>query len=88
MNRRFSQRDFTEEEHRGAVSNLVAYRAGEISEFHALKGFEAVRLASAVRFAERFEDPRFLACDERLTKATQGAPLTLYGREADVEHEA
>ncbi len=55
-----------------AVSNLVAYRAGEMAERYALRGFDAVHLASAARLRERFGDLRFLAFDDRLLEA--GAP--------------
>jgi len=60
-------RDFT----RLAVSNLVAYRAGTLAEQYALRGFDAIHLASAVRLEERFEDLRFLVFDERLTDAAR-----------------
>ncbi len=77
---------FTEEQHRGAVcdldedwsaysrlsvSNQVARRAGELAEQHALRGFDAIHLASAARLRERFEDLRFLAFDDRLTDAAR-----------------
>lgn len=95
--RRLREGDFTDEEHtraverlaqewrtyeRLAVSNFVAYRAGELALRHALRGFDAVHLASAIRFAERFEDLRFLAFDGRLTGAAREASVTVYGAEA------
>ncbi len=58
--RRAREGDFTDEEHgravkrldeewrgydRLAVSNLIAYRAGELAERHALRGYDAVHLA-------------------------------------------
>jgi uncharacterized protein len=52
-----------------AVSNLVAYRAGEMAERYALRGFDAIHLASAARLRERFDDLRFMAFDRRLTDA-------------------
>ncbi len=82
--RRLRKGEMGEEEHRRAVksldeqwsgyarlafSNLVAHRAGEMAERYALRGFDAVHLASAARLKERFEDLCFLAFDERLTSA-------------------
>jgi predicted nucleic acid-binding protein len=72
---------FTKAGHRGAVEDLdndwptyarlivsdtLSRRAGELAERHALRGYDSVHLASALRFAERFEDLRFLAFDDRL----------------------
>ena len=37
-----------------AVSNLVAYRDGGLADRYALRGFDAVHLGSALRFAEQF----------------------------------
>lgn len=67
-----------------AVSNLVAYRAGEVAERHALRGFDAVHLASAARFQERFEDLRFMAFDARLVDAAREASVPVYGDETNV----
>lgn len=93
---------FTEEQHRHAVSdldedwpnyarlnisNVLAYRAGELAERYALRGYDSVHLASALRFAERFEDLRFLAFDGRLTDAAREASMTMYGDEANAGHE-
>lgn len=61
------------------VSNLVAYRAGELAEGHALRGYDSVHLVSAVRLSERFEDLRFLAFDDRLNAAARSADLVVYG---------
>ena len=84
--RRLREGEMGEEEHRRAVksldeqwsgyarlavSNLVAHRAGEMAERYALRGFDAVHLASAARLKERFEDLCFLAFDERLTGAAR-----------------
>lgn len=81
-----------DEEWRGydrlAVSNLVAYRAGELAERHTLRGYDAVHLASAVRLSERFEDLRFLAFHDRLNDAAKGADLVVYGGESRAEREA
>ena len=64
-----------------AVSNLVAYRACELAEKHALRGFDAVHLASALRLAEHFKDLSFLAFDERLTNAARDASMPVYGED-------
>lgn len=53
------------------VSEMVARLAGEFAERHALRGFDAVHLASAVRIRGKFEDLRFMAFDERLTQAAR-----------------
>ncbi len=91
--RRLREGDFTEEEHRQAVSdldrdwityerqavsNLVARLAGEMAERHALRGFDAIHLASAKRLEERFDDLRFLAFDDRLLGATKEASMSVY----------
>ena len=60
------------------VSNLVAYRAGEMAERYALRGFDAIHLASAVRLGERFDDLRFMAFDDRLVEAALGASVPVY----------
>lgn len=74
--RRLREGDFTDEEHRRildrlneqwrgydrlAVSNLVAFRAGQLAERHALRGFDSIHLASALRLSERLDDLQFLA---------------------------
>ena len=61
-----------------SVSNFVAYRAGEMSERHALRGFEAIHLASAARLGERFDDLHFLTFDARLVEAARGASVAVY----------
>ena len=92
--RRLREAEMSREEHRRAirrlgeewitysrlvVSNLVAYRAGEMARRYALRGFDAIHLASAVPLGERFEDLCFLAFDVRLTDAARQASLTVYG---------
>lgn len=67
-----------------AVSNLVAYRAGEMARKHALRGFDAVHLASAARLEERFEDLCFMAFDSRLLNAAREASVPVYGDETNV----
>jgi predicted nucleic acid-binding protein len=54
-----------------AVSNYIAYSAGELADSYALRGFDAVHLASALHLAERFEESSFLAFDERLSTAAK-----------------
>jgi uncharacterized protein len=61
-----------------AVSNLVAYRTGEMAERYALRGFDVIHLASAVRLGERFDDLRFLAFDDRLVEAARGVSVPVY----------
>src|SRR5215210_4084498 len=61
-----------------SVSNLVAYRAGEMAERYALRGFDAVHLASAVRLGERFADERFLAFDDRFVEAARAASVPVF----------
>lgn len=60
------------------VSNLVSYRAGEMAELYALRGFDAIHLASAAQLQERFADVRFLAFDARLVEAALEAPVPVY----------
>lgn len=60
------------------VSNLVAYRAGEMAGRYALRCFDAIHLASAARLGERFLDLRFLAFDARLTEAAKRASVLVY----------
>ena len=64
---------------RQAVSDRVAYRAGEMAQRYALRGFDAVHLASAARLRERFRDLRFLAFDDRLEDAARRV-MPLYER--------
>jgi len=88
---------FTAEELRRAVSDLdqdwpaydrlnvsdpVSYLAGELAERHALRGYDAVHLASAVRLSERFGDLNFLAFDVRLNDAARAADLAVYADES------
>ena len=62
-----------------AVSNLVAYRAGEMAGRYALRGFDAIHLASATRLGERLGGLRFLAFDDHLVAAAREASLPVYG---------
>ena len=61
-----------------SVSNLGAFRAGEMAKRHALRGFDAIHLVSAARFEERFDDLHFLAFDARLVEAARGASVAVY----------
>ncbi|MGH3144993.1 MAG: type II toxin-antitoxin system VapC family toxin [Rubrobacter sp.] len=60
------------------VSNLLAHRAGEMAERYALRGFDAIHLASAARLQERVSDLRFMAFDDRLVEAARGASVPVY----------
>ena len=61
------------------VSDLVSYRAGVLAQRYALRGFDAIHLASAARLLERFQDLRFLAFDDRLKEAARRM-MPLYER--------
>lgn len=91
--RRLRDGDFTTEQHRDTVYSLdvdwisydrrrlsdsVALHAGELAERYALRGFDAIHLASAMRFTDRSVDGQFLAFDRRLTNAAQEAGLTVF----------
>lgn len=62
------------------VSDTVARRAGDMAERHALRGFDAIHLASAARLKERFGDLHFLAFDVRLVDAAR-RDIPLYGEQ-------
>lgn len=91
--RRLREGDFTSSAHREIVSkldsdwmtfdrlevsNLVAYHAGEFAERLALRGHDAIHLASAVHLIGRFDDLSFLAFDHRLVDATREAGVSIY----------
>ncbi len=65
------------------VTPQLAYRAGEVAQQYALRGFDAVHLASALTFAERLQNLKFLAFDKRLNDAARAASLTVYGDTLD-----
>lgn len=69
------------------VSDSVTHQAGELAERHALRGFDSIHLASALRLSERFEDPQFLAFDSRLNDAAREAQLPVYGSETGAGQE-
>ena len=59
------------------VSQELVKQAGELTESHALRGFDAIQLASARWLARKTRRPlRFLAYDERLNQAAQALRLT------------
>jgi predicted nucleic acid-binding protein len=60
------------------VSNTVSRHAGHLAETFALRGYDAIHLASALHLAERFEDLGFLAFDQRLVKAAMEAGVPVY----------
>lgn len=91
--RRWRLGDFTEEEHELMVSGLdrdwrtyarlnvtagLTLYAGELAQRHALRGFDAVHLASALRFADRFENLSFLAFDRDLNAGARNSGLIIY----------
>lgn len=71
-----------------AVSNLVAYRAGELADRYALRGFDAVHLASALSLSQQFEELSFLAFDDRLVTAAKSASMPVYGEDMIRDDEA
>lgn len=81
-------------QHRNAVSDFdkdwstfdhvdvlapLAHHAGELAETHALRGFDAVHLASALYAGEMGDDVVFLGFDTRLINAARNASLPIYG---------
>ena len=50
-----------------------------MAERFALRGFDAVHLASASRLGERFTDLRLLAFDDWLVVAAREASVPVYG---------
>lgn len=61
-----------------AVTQRIARHAGDLAETHALRGFDAVHLATAFRAVEQFGTVAFLGFDERLNHAAAEAGLTLF----------
>lgn len=62
-----------------SVSNAIAYRAGDLAQRYSLRGYDAVHLATALRFAERLDDVVFIALDLKLVDAARSAGLSIYG---------
>ena len=62
----------------------TARLAGQLAEQHALRGFDAIHLASAVELAAMFGDfPTFGCFDDRLNDAARAVGLPLMPRTAD-----
>lgn len=59
------------------VSHDLAYRAGELAERYALRGYDSVHLASVIQLAEWNDDVRFLAFDNRLVEAAREVGLAV-----------
>lgn len=57
------------------VSGELAHLAGYLAEAHALRGYDAVHLASALVFTREFDDLEFLSFDVRLNEAARAASL-------------
>lgn len=65
------------------VSNALAYEAGSLAQELALRGYDAVHLATALRFAGEEAALQFLSFDSRLNEAARSASLRIYGEAAD-----
>ena len=61
------------------VSEEFAHLAGYLAEAHALRGYDAVHLATALVFAHEFDDLEFLSFDNRLNEAARSASLRICG---------
>jgi predicted nucleic acid-binding protein len=85
--RRFRERAFTANEYRLLLSSLnedwgnylilkvtneLVRRAGDLAEKHALRGFDAIHLSSAVSLCQDFSAPVVFSCsDRKLQKASE-----------------
>lgn len=59
------------------------FHAGRLAETHALRGFDAIHLASALHAEQSIDDSTaFLAFDERLNNAARSESLTIFEDEA------
>ena len=56
---------------RVVVSDDLAYTAGHIAASHALRGYDAIHLATAVALHRSSDNLRFLAFDARLVEAAR-----------------
>lgn len=65
------------------VTQSLAFFAGEVAEAYALKGYDAVHLATALAYAAEFGDLEFLSFDNRLNGAARSASLALYNLDHD-----
>ena len=60
------------------LTPAVARRSGELAELHALRGFDAIHLASALWLQSVYSpEVAFIAFDRRLTTAAAAAGLSL-----------
>jgi uncharacterized protein len=60
------------------VSESLIKRAGQLAQHHALRGYDAVHLASAVILSEEANQPvRFACFDEKLRRAARRHGLTV-----------
>jgi predicted nucleic acid-binding protein len=60
------------------VNDEMARLAGDLAEQHALRGFDAMHLASAISFQDATgESPMFLAADQRLVEAARASGLSV-----------
>jgi hypothetical protein len=54
------------------VTNELVRRAGDLAEKHALRGFDAIHLSSAVNLCQDFSAPVVFSCsDRKLQKASE-----------------
>lgn len=60
------------------VSDIVAYSAGNVAEQHALRGYDAIHLASAMTLQRHFDNLHFMAFDARLVAAARHE-VEIYG---------
>ncbi|MFC1580387.1 type II toxin-antitoxin system VapC family toxin [Thermodesulfobacteriota bacterium] len=90
--RRFTEKAFTEKAYKRLISffnkdwkNYLALRitqelvqrAGDLAEKHALRGFDAIHLASAIILQEELSVPVTFSCfDSKLQKASKKEKLT------------
>lgn len=91
--RKLREENITKEEHRRSVGDLenewgtyvvldltdwVARKAGEMADKHALRGFDAIHLASAMAFHNSMGTPvLFLCADRKLTLAARTEGLKI-----------
>jgi len=94
--RKLREQALTDDEHTRAVSALdaswrvttlvgvsieLAMQAGAIAQAFALRGYDAVHLASALEFQRRYGEIAFLGFDDRLNAAAVEAGLALDGED-------
>jgi predicted nucleic acid-binding protein len=92
--RKLREGAWTQESHTRAVAALdmswevttlmevfvdLAIDAGTIAQVYALRGYDAVHLATALVFADSYDDISFLSFDDRPNEAAVAAGLALYG---------